>query len=146
MKILEKVKILVKPKDVFPWIAQPDKAMQWQKDIKSSEVIKETPEKIGTTFTETVEDNGKSLVMQGQITNYIQDKLMSFHIESKVHNFDVTYSLEEQNNATKLIVDLNIRWKFPINIASVIFRRKMKDNIRQNIIAELQELKRLCEN
>ena len=50
MKITTSIDILSKPENIFPWVAQPDKAMRWQKDVKGGEIIKETPEKIGTTF------------------------------------------------------------------------------------------------
>jgi hypothetical protein len=69
------------------------------KGIKDETIIKETKERIGTTFKEVLEENGKSLEMTGVITDYQQDKLMAFHLESKVHNVDFIYSiLRDENN------------------------------------------------
>ena len=67
MKITLTIDILCSPVKVFPWIAEPDRAMRWQKGVKGGEIIKETPEKIGTTFKEEMEENGKKLVMYGEI-------------------------------------------------------------------------------
>jgi hypothetical protein len=49
------IDISLKPENIFPWIANPDKAILWQKGIKKSKIIKETPERIGTTFNEVIE-------------------------------------------------------------------------------------------
>jgi len=50
----------------------PEKTMLWQKGMKKGEIIKETPEKIGTTFMEEMEEGGNSLVMRGVITGYVK--------------------------------------------------------------------------
>jgi hypothetical protein len=69
VKITLSVDIYRRPEEVFPWIAEPDKAMRWQKGVKGGEIIKETPEKVGTTFKEVMEENGNHLVMYGEITD-----------------------------------------------------------------------------
>ncbi len=57
------IDISLKRENIFPWIANPDKAVLWQKGIKESEIIKETPERIGTTFKEVMEENGQELLL-----------------------------------------------------------------------------------
>ena len=44
---------------VFPWIADSQRAMKWMTSVSASEILEETPEKVGTTFRERVEENGK---------------------------------------------------------------------------------------
>ena len=92
-----------------------------------------------------MEENGNSIVMYGEITDYIQDKLISFHLESKIHSFDVDYSIVSKAKKSTFTIDLRIKWKFPMNIISLIFGRKMKEGILQQTKTELAELKRLCE-
>ena len=46
--------------------------MLWQKGVKEGKILVETPEKIGTTFKEVMEEDGNSLEMFGVITGYIQ--------------------------------------------------------------------------
>ncbi|MGB6894596.1 MAG: SRPBCC family protein [Dehalococcoidia bacterium] len=145
MKITLAVDILCKPEEVFPWIAEPDKAMLWQKGVKGGEIIKETPEKIGTTFREEMEENGNSIVMYGEITNYIQDKLISFHLESKIHRLDVSYSIMWNDNKSTFTAESTIHWKFPMNVISLILGRKIKEGILHQTESEFAELKRLCE-
>ena len=58
MKIIADINISCLPEEIFPWISNPDKAMHWQKGVKSGEIIKEVTEKIGTTFKEVMEEDG----------------------------------------------------------------------------------------
>ena len=145
MKIALAVDISCKPEEVFPWIAEPDKAMRWQKGVKGGEILKETPEKIGTTFREEMEENGNSLVMCGEITNYVPNKLISFHLESKIHRVDVSYSIVGSDNRSTLTAESTIHWKFPMSIISLIIGRKMREGILRQTESEFAELKRLCE-
>ena len=145
MRITYANEILKPPEFVFPWIAEPDKAMQWQKNVKGGEVIINRPEVIGTTFKEEIEEGGKSLEMYGVITKFIRNQVIEFHLESKIHKVEVSYSIEELNKTTKIIVDARINWKFPINLLSIFIGNKMKKGIAEQMESEILELKRICE-
>jgi len=145
MKIALAIDIFRKPEQVFPWVAEPERAMCWQKGVKGGEILKETPEKVGTTFREEIAENGNSLVMQGEITDYIPDQLISFHLESKIHKVDVSYSIVWNNNRSTFAVKTTIHWKFPINVVSLVMGRKIRGGIVHQTESELAELKRLCE-
>jgi uncharacterized protein YndB with AHSA1/START domain len=145
MEINTSIDISSKPEEVFSWIDNPDKAMRWQKGVKSGEIIKETSEKIGTTFKEELEEQGKSLTMFGEITDYVPNKLISFHLESKIHNVYVNYSVVGDTNRSTVKVESKIKWKFPMNVISLFIGHKMKANILRQTLSELTELKKLCE-
>ena len=145
MRITYANEILKPPEFVFPWIAEPDKAMQWQKNVKGGEVIINRPEVIGTTFKEEIEEGGNSLEMYGVITKFIRNQIIEFHLESKIHELDVSYSVEELNKTTKIIVDARINWKFPMNLLSIFIGNKMKKGIAEQMESEILELKRICE-
>jgi hypothetical protein len=145
MRITYANEILKPPECVFPWIAEPDKAMQWQKNVKGGEIIINRPEVIGTTFKEEIEEDGNSLEMYGIITKFIRNQIIEFHLESKIHKLDVSYSVEELNKTTKIMVDARINWKFPINLLSIVIGNKMKKGIAEQMESEILELKRICE-
>ena len=145
MKIALAVDIFRKPEDVFPWVAEPEKAMRWQKGVKAGEILKETPERVGTTFREEIAENGNSLVMYGEITNFVPDQLISFHLESRMHKVDVRYSVVWNNNRSTFSIKTAIHWKFPMNVISLIIGRKIRQGIVHQTESELAELKRLCE-
>jgi hypothetical protein len=145
MIITISVEISCEPNEVFPWIADPKKAILWQKGVKEGQIIIDTPGKIGTTFKEVMEEGGNSLEMVGVITGYIQDKSIAFHLKSKIHELDVNYSIEGDNNKSTITVESTIKWKFPMNIMSIVIGRKIKQNILKQTEEEFAVLVKLCE-
>ena len=145
MRITTANEIGKSPEVVFPWIAEPHKAMQWQQNVKGSEILVNKHEVVGTTFKEEIEEDGKSLEMHGVITQYVQDQIIAFHLESKVHKVDVSYSLEGINDATRVTVEAGINWKFPLNLLSLLMGSKMKRGLEEQLKTEILELKRICE-
>ena len=119
--------------------------MKWQKNVKGGEILVNKPERVGTTFKETIEENGRSLQMHGTITEYAENRLMGFHLESKIHSVDVRYTVEEMNRQTRVSVAAIIKWKFPMNVLSLFLHRKMERNLVEQLASELLDLKRICE-
>ena len=146
MRIAYEDEIARPPDVVFPWIADPAKAMKWQKNVKGGEVIVDKPEKIGTTFREVIEEDGRTLEMHGTITRYVENRTMAFHIVSRIHEFDVTYSLEPKGDSTTIKIEASIRWKFPMNVVSLFLGKKMQEGLVAQLKSEVQDLKALCEN
>lgn len=137
---------IAKPAEViFPWIAEPEKAMKWQKNVKGGEVIVDKPEIVGTTFREVIEENGNTLEMRGTITQYVKNSSMGFHIVSKIHEFDVSYSLEPNGENTRIKIEAATRWKFPMSIISLFMRKKMAHNLTAELESEVLQLKNICE-
>ncbi len=145
MQIDYAVEVSAEPEQVFSWIDDPEKALLWQQGVKGGEIIKETKERIGTTFVETMEEGGSSLEMQGVITGYTKNKLISFHLESKIHVVDVRYTVAGADGSSLVAMESNIHWKFPMNIMSIILGHKIKTGILEQTKSEFAELKRLCE-
>jgi len=134
------------PEIVFPWIAEPEKAMEWQKGVKGGEIITSKPEVVGTTFKELIAEDGNELEMLGEITGYTPNRFMSFHLNSRIHEFDVSYSLEELENGTKISIEATVRWKFPMDVITLVIGRTIKDKLARQMKDESAELKRICEN
>jgi hypothetical protein len=145
MRISLAVDLLCEPHEVFRWIAEPEKAMVWQSVVKRGEVLRETPEKVGTTFREVLEEDGRTIEMLGAITGYVEDRLISFHLESRIHAVDVSYSIEGNDGGSTLSVECVIHWKFPMNLMSIVIGGRMREGILRQTGSELMELKRLCE-
>ena len=120
--------------------------MKWQKNVKGGEIINNNPQIIGTTFKEIIEEDGNTLEMYGTITTYEKNKIIGFHIESKIHKFDVCYKLEEINTFTKFTVNVNINWKFPMNVICVFIGKKIAEKITKQLELEVKDLKKLCED
>ena len=94
---------------------------------------------------EEMEEEGNSLEMYGVITQFIRNQVIEFHLESKIHTVDVSYSLEGIDKTTKIMVDARIKWKFPMNLLSIFIGNKMRKGIAEQMEGEILELKRICE-
>jgi len=145
MKIASSIDIKSSPEVVFGWLENPQKAMQWMTSVSGGEILHETPERVGTTFREVVQDESGSMEMYGMITGFEADKSIAFHLESRVNIVDVEYRVEKSDEGTRLYYRANVKWKFPVNIISIFVGNKMRQSILAQLQAELIKLKELCE-
>jgi hypothetical protein len=145
MRIVYEDEIARTPEIVFPWIAEPEKAMKWQKNVRGGEIIVDRPEMVGTTFREVIEEDGNTLEMHGIISKYVRNGIIGFHLTSKIHDFDVDYSVEEKEGNTKIKIEATIKWKFPMSIVSLFIRKRIEEGLTRQLKSEVQELKKLCE-
>jgi uncharacterized protein YndB with AHSA1/START domain len=146
MKISYSIDINSPPATVFGWVEDPEKAMQWMTSVAGGEILHETPERIGTTFREVVEEDGKGVEMQGEITGYEPDQSISFHLNSRINVVDVEFRVEAIQTGTRLTQTANIRWKFPVNVISIFAGGKIKQSISAQAQKEFEKLKDLCES
>ncbi|MEJ2740739.1 MAG: hypothetical protein P8105_13090, partial [Dehalococcoidia bacterium] len=80
MKLTYSIDINSKPEKVFYWLGTPEKAMTWMTNVSKTEMLRETPYMIGTTFREIIEENGRSTEMCGMVTGYRENRLLAFHL------------------------------------------------------------------
>jgi len=146
MKISFSIAINSPPATVFSWVEKPEKAMKWMTSVAGGEILHETPERIGTTFREVVEEDGNGVELQGVITDFQPNKSISFHLDSRVNVVDVYYHIEAIPNGTRLTQTANVHWKFPVNVISLFMGTKMKQNISAQSQKEFEKLKELCES
>lgn len=134
------------PEIVFPWIAEPAKAMQWQKNVKNSEILVSSPGMVGTRFRETVEEDGNRLEMNGAVTGFDRDRFIAFHLSSRIHEFDVSYSLERRDDKTRFSIEASVRWKFPMNVVALVIGKRMQKRLAEQLSSEAEELRSICES
>ena len=146
MKFTFSIDIHSPPAVVFSWVENPQKAMQWMTSVARGEILHETPERIGTTFREVVEENGSGVEIQGIITGYEPEHSISFHLESRVNVVVVKYHVEAVQNGSRLTQTANVRWKFPVNVLSLFMGAKIKQGISAQAQKEFGKLKELCES
>ena len=146
MKLSFSIDINSPPTAVFGWVENPEKAMKWMTSVAGGEILHETPERVGTTFREFVEEDGEGVEMQGTITGYEPGRSISFHLESRVNVVDVEFHVEAIPGGTRLTQDANVRWKFPVNVISLLMGAKMRQNISAQSQKEFEKLKELCES
>ena len=142
MKIVTKVEFKASPEQVFYWIERPERAKQWVMNVSRSEYIEETPDRVGTTFREYVEEGGQGIEMIGVVTEFQPNRLFAVHLESETHTADVSFVLKGESGKT--ILTHNVELHFKNKLDETVY-----DTIRKGVMnqtrSEFAQLKRLCE-
>ncbi len=145
MKITNTIEISSPPEKVFLYLKDPNRAMEWMTSVSKGEILKETPNMVGTTFRETIEENGRGTEMDGVITDYVANRKIAFHLSGKFNIVDVEYCLEQLGGITRLSQEANIRFKSFFKVTSIILGPLFKKKIINQSQSELTKLKELCE-
>jgi uncharacterized protein YndB with AHSA1/START domain len=145
MKISFSIDIDRRPEDVFPWINNPEKAMIWMTSVSKTEVTHKTADMVGTTFRETVEENGRGTELTGVITNYRPNELIAFHLDGQYNVVDVEYRLVKVGNRTRLAQKAEIRFKSFLKVMGFIYRPVFRKKTMDQLKREFATLKELCE-
>lgn len=145
MQINASIDVRSAPQAVFGWLESPDKARQWMTGVTATQIVHETPERVGTTFRETVSDAGGSLDIEGVITGFVPNESIAFHLRSRVHELDVEYRVGAIPMGSRVEAKADIRWKFPLNLVSLVAGGKMRRKIAAQLHDEFTGLKALCE-
>ena len=145
MKITCTVDVKCTPERVWYWLGTPERAMVWQTNVSKTEVLQETPNMVGTTFRETIEEEGRGVEMSGIVTDYRENQSLAMHLRSKYNVVDVDWRIEEVGESTRLTVHANIRFRSFIGVLSVLIRPVFKKRIVAQLQEELAMLKELCE-
>ena len=145
MKLTNSVEIQASPDKVFCWIEDPKMAKKWMTSVTKSQIINETPKRVGTTFTEYVEENGKGIQLKGIITEFQRNKKFAVHLESDYTSTDVTFVLNPVGNHTQLIQNIDLRFKGLARLISLLSGSQIKKKILIQSQAEFLALKKFCE-
>ena len=130
---------------VWYWLGTPERAMEWQTNISGAEIIQQTADMVGTTFRETIEENGRSLEMHGVVTDYQENRSLAMHLSSKYNVVDVAWSIEEIDGITRLTVNSHVRFKSVLRVVGLLMRPLFKERITAQLREECARLKELCE-
>lgn len=130
---------------VFAWIGSPEQAVKWMKSVTRTEITHATPEVVGTRGIEYLEEGGEVLAMNVEVTAYDPPRGISFSLDSRVNQVEVRYQLEEVGERTRLNIITDIRWKFPVNVMSMVMGGKMRKGILAQLDEETEALRGLCE-
>lgn len=145
MKFTYTTEINCRPEKVWYWLGTPERAMVWQANVSKTEILQKTPNWIGTTFRETIEENGSSIEMQGIVTDYRENQSLAMHMSGKYNVVDVEWLIEEKGKYTHLTMNSNIQFKSFLRFINIILWPTFKRNIQKQLYREAAKLKELCE-
>ena len=145
MKISTTIEIGNSPGKIFYWLEDPARAMTWMTSVSRTEIVKETPNMIGTTFRELIEENGRGTEMRGEVTDFVLNKRLAFHLEGEFNSVEVSYTLEEKGETTSLTQNAEIHFKGLLRVLGIFFGPIFKKRIIHQARGELAKLKEFCE-
>lgn len=142
VKVINTTEINATPARVFYWLEEPKRAKEWVTSVTRSEFIKKTPNRVGTTFREYVEEDGQGIEMQGVVTEFQLNEVFAVHLESESHSADVRFVLTENAGSTQLTQSVELHLK---NELSEDVLDSIKKSIMNQAQSEFARLKELCE-
>ena len=145
MKYTNTIEIRNTADKVFYWLEDPSRAVAWMTSVSKTEIVDETPNMVGTTFRETVEENGRGTEMKGVVTGFVSNKHLAFHLEGEFNSVDVDYTLQEEGRITHLTQTADVRFKGLLRLLSVFLGPILKKKIEEQARGEFDKLKKLCE-
>jgi carbon monoxide dehydrogenase subunit G len=145
MRITNSIDIAAPPAEVFYWLDDPEQAKQWMTSVAESRILNETPERVGTTFVETVTDGDRSTTMRGTVVGYEQDRRFAVHLTGERHEVDVEFVLDEIACGTRLTQVADLRFRGPMLLMGFVLGPFLRKSIRRQAEQEFAMLARLCE-
>ncbi len=145
MKLTHTLDIDRRPDQVFPWVADPERAKAWMTSVSRTEILERRPGLVGTTFRETVSDERGSTELTGVVTACSQDQLLAFHLEGRFNAVDVEYRLTETARGTRVTMRADVRFKGPLKVPSALLWPLFRRRVLAQFVEECAALKRLCE-
>jgi uncharacterized protein YndB with AHSA1/START domain len=146
MKINISVEINAPAEEVFYWLGDPERAKVWMTSVTHTEYIQRTPNLIGSTFRETVGEDGRSTEMRGVIVDFVPNQRIAFHLQGDYNAADVIFTLmEESQGITRLTQTADVRFKGITRLLNIVLGRIFKRNITRQSESEFATLKALCE-
>ena len=145
MKLSYTIDINCTPDRVWYWLGTPERAMVWQTNVSKTETLQETPNMIGTTFRETIEEDGRGVEMCGVVTDYRENQSLAMHLSGKYNVVDVEWQIEEMGERTRLTIHTNIRFRSFVGVLSILMRPAFRNKITEQLQGEFARLRELCE-
>ncbi len=145
MKLSFTVEIESSPEEVFRWLKDPEKAKKWMTSVSETEMLSGTPNTVGSTFREVIEDTNGKTEMHGVVTGYQENELISFHLSGQYNTVDVEFRLEKNGERTRITQNAEVCFRSFMKILSVFLGPAFKKGITVQSQEEFARLKELCE-
>ena len=145
MKISMAVDIHSAPEEVFSWLKDPEKAKEWMTSVSETEMLSGTPNMVGATFRETIQDQNGQTEMLGEVTGYQENERIAFRLSGAYNTVDVEFRLEKNGEQTRITQNAEVRFRSFMRIVSIFLGPVLKREITAQSLKEFAQLKILCE-
>jgi len=133
--------IAASPKVVFPWLIEPDPLARWVGGFVGSEAITEGPTRVGSRSRDVLDEKGRRMVIETEVTEFVADRRLSVHIRYDGGEQDDQYDLEPVGRRTRLTYVSNLQLKGPMRLLSKV----ISPQLRARAVRDLASLRDLVE-
>lgn len=137
-RVTKTVDIAASPSEVFPWLIEPDRLARWIGGFVSSEALTDGPTRVGSRSRDVLEDNGRRMVIETEITEFLADRRLGVHIRSDMHESGDRYDLEPVGNGSRLTYVSDLRLKGPMRLLSMVIAPQLRARAERDL-ASLRE-------
>ncbi|MBN2238378.1 MAG: SRPBCC family protein [Dehalococcoidales bacterium] len=145
MKLKYELDIHCPPEQVWRWLGNLEKQSMWQANVSKTELLKKTPDWIGTVFRKTVAGEGKDIERRGIVTDYEENRLLGMRLSGGNNKVDVKWVIEKSGEHTRLTVYSRVRFKLLFGLLSILFRPIFRNSLTGQMERDLSKLKEICE-
>ncbi len=128
------------PRDVFAFLVDSQKLLEWQSDLVESEILTQGPLRAGSRFREIRRMGPRETEIRGEISEFASDRLLATHTETKPEA-GVRYVLEPEDGGTRLHYELSVKAMGMMRLMQPMISR----SIQKGTEANLQKLRQLVE-
>ena len=122
-----------------------DHVADWSIIVVEDDVVKETPDRVGTTFRTVTEERGQRMVFEGVITRHDPPHLNAVHLKGDSFDIDAEYTFEDLSGRTRVTQRSSVTPKGWFKVILFLFGWLMKKSSCKALNDELASLKRFCE-
>ena len=120
------IDIAASPSEVFPWLIEPDRLARWIGGFVGSEAITEGPTRVGSRSRDVLEEGGRRMVIETEVTEFIGNRRLGVHIRSDGHESDDRYDLEPTGNGVRLTYTSDMRLKGMMRLLSLVIAPQLR--------------------
>ena len=136
--------IAAPPEKVFYWLDDSKRVMEWCKNIVENEDLEVTENRVGSTFRQVFEENGRRMEFRGRVTAYEANRRLAIITEGDSFGLNVEYVLEPTGTGTHITQNSSVSWKGFWKLIGPPMMFFMKNSGRKQVLADFGRLEVLA--
>lgn len=145
MKNTYTIEIDAPPEDVFYFLQEGERLIEWIPNLIEHEDLEITENKVGSTARQVFLENGRRMEMIGTTTAFEANRRMAAEVSGKAFDLMVDYHLEDLGGRTSVRQDSEARFKGVLRFIGPIMVPFMKKSAQKNLDETFGKLKELAE-
>jgi uncharacterized protein YndB with AHSA1/START domain len=131
--ITTSIDIAASPSEVFPWLIEPDRLARWIGGFVSSEPLTDGPTGVGSRSHDVLEENGRRMVIETEITEFVGDRRLGVHIRWGSGESEDRYELEPVGSGSRLTYVSDTRLKGPMRLLSLAIASQLRARAKRDL-------------